>query len=211
MLKKILLILTLFTGLASFAQDNFLNSIIIDKNNNDTAIILRTDEIAGIKRKIESSDKVILTLKNVVKSPDLNTLYKNNASVSGIAVQDDRTNGLNIYIQAPDIAKANIIFETPDSSPVSVKTEANNQKSIWTMASILIFLLAVYSARKSSEKNAVKDINVINKEREKALYRNFQKEIALMPDTNYKLKSYKKYVLDGGTLRNYEKKSMLLK
>ena len=211
MLKKILLILTLFTGLASFAQDNFLNSIIIDKNNNDTAIILRTDEIAGIKRKIESSDKVILTLKNVVKSPDLNTLYKNNASVSGIAVQDDRTNGLNIYIQAPDIAKANIIFETPDSSPVSVKTEANNQKSIWTMASILIFLLAVYSARKSSEKNAVKDINVINKEREKALYRNFQKEIALMHDTNYKLKSYKKYVLDGGTLRNYEKKSMLLK
>ena len=165
MLKKILLILTLFTGLASFAQDNFLNYIIIDKNNNDTAIILRTDEIAGIRRKIESSDKVILTLKNVVKSPDLNTLYKNNASVSGIAVQDDRTNGLNIYIQAPDIAKANIIFETPDSSPVSVKTEANNQKSIWTMASILIFLLAVYSARKSSEKNAVKDINVINKKK----------------------------------------------
>ena len=50
-----------------------------------------------------------------------------------------------------------------------------------------------------------KDINAIIKEREKELYRNFQKEVASMPSLGYKLKSYNKHVLKSETLRNYSR------
>ena len=48
------------------------------------------------------------------------------------------------------------------------------------------------------------DINEIIKEREKALYQNFKKEVATMPSMNYRLKGYSKHVLKGETIRSYE-------
>ena len=64
----------------------------------------------------------------------------------------------------------------------------------------------MYSAKNITEKPVQQDINEIIKEREKALYRNFQKEVATLPSINYKLKGYRKHVLKGETIRSYESK-----
>ena len=79
-------------------------------------------------------------------------------------------------------------------------------KIVWSVISIALLLIVMRSARNISSEPEQKDINKIIKEREIALYRNFQKEVESMPSMNYKLKSYKKHVLKGETIRNYENK-----
>ena len=206
MLKKILLTLIIFTGLAAYAGENYLNSVVLENNDGAYSIVLRSDELAKVKKDVEAPDKIVLTLKGISQSPDVNTLYKNTPEVSGLVIQNSGNNEVKIFINAPDISKANIIFETPNSAPILVGEAFEEEKIVWSVISIALLLLVMRSARSISAEPEQKDINKIIKEREIALYRNFQKEVASMPSMNYKLKSYKKHVLKGETIRNYESK-----
>lgn len=203
MLKKIFVTLILFAGLAAFAGENYLNSVVIENNDGLTSVILRSDHITKIKRDIESTDKIVLTLKGISQSPDINTLYKNTSKVKGLAIENGKNNELKIYIEAPGISMANIVFETPDSSPVTVKSVVSEGKVVWSVISIALLLLLMRSARRPKMVKSP-DITEIIKEREKAMYRNFQKEISSKPTINYRLKSYSKHVLKGETIRSYE-------
>uniref|UniRef100_UPI00402A30CF hypothetical protein n=1 Tax=Candidatus Stercorousia sp. TaxID=3048886 RepID=UPI00402A30CF len=203
MLKKILFTLIIFTGLSAYAGDNFLNSVVIDNNDGDMSVILRSDEVTKVKKEVESSDKVILTLKGIAQSPNINTLYKNARDVNGLIIQNDGNNDLKVYIEAPNIAKADIIFDTPNSAPITVSDSTDEERVLWSVISIAILLLVMRSAKNICTEPPKKDINEIIKEREKALYRNFQKEVAAMPSIGYKLKAYNKHVIKGETLRSY--------
>lgn len=205
MLKKILLTLIILTGMSAYAADNFLNSVVVSQDEGETSIILRSDEITKVKKEIESTDRVVLTLKGISQSPSFNTLYKNTADVFGLIVQNGGNNELKIYVEAPDISKANIIFETPNSAPVVVSDAIGEGKLIWSLISVALLFTVMYSAKKMVEKPPVlPDMNEIIKEREKAMFRNFQKEVSTLPSMNYKLKSYRKHVLKGETIRSYE-------
>lgn len=204
MFKKILLTLILISGLSAFASENYLNSVVVSKNDGKTSIVLRTDEIAKVKKEVETSDKIVITLKGISQSPNINTLYKNVSDVYGLIIQNESTNELKIYIEAPEIAKADIVFETPNSAPITVINKVNEEKAVWSIISIILLLVIMGSARNLSKEPETKDINEIIKEREKELYRNFQKEAATMPSINYKLKGYRKHVLKGETIRSYE-------
>ena len=203
MLKKLLVTICLFSGLAAFASDNYLNSVVIDNNDGQTSVILRSDHITKLKREIESPDKIVLTMKGISQSPDINTLYKNASKVKGLVIENAKNNELKIYIEAPAISMANIVFETPDSSPVTVKSVVGEGKVLWSIISIILLLMVMRSARKTKPQPQP-DINEIIKEREKAMYRNFQKELSASPKINYRLKSYSKHVLKGETIRSYE-------
>ena len=120
MLKKILLTLIIFTGLAAYAGENFLNTVVLENNDGAYSIVLRSDEVAKVKKDVEAPDKIVLTLKGISQSPDVNTLYKNTPEVSGLVIQNSGNNEVKIFINAPDISKANIIFETPNSAPILV-------------------------------------------------------------------------------------------
>lgn len=205
MLKKILLIFLLFTGLAGYTKENYLNSIVLENTDGQNTVVLRTDETAKIKRDVESSDKIILTLKGIVQSPDITTLYKNTSNVKGLIIQNSKNNELKIFIQAPEISKADIIFDTPNSAPIVVRDAKGEERVVWSVLFIAISLFLMRTAKHTGSKQKSKDMNEILKEREKAMYRNFQKEVASMPGINYKLKSYKKHVLKGETLRHYTK------
>ena len=206
MLKKFLLTLILIlAGVSAYAADNFLNSVVIDNVDGETSIILRADEVAKVKREIESPNKIVVNLKGIKQSPDINTMYKNTTKVKGLAIQSEKNNELKIYIEAPEIAKANVVFETPNSAPLTVSSVVSEGKVLWCIISICLLLMVMRSAKNAKPKVQVKpDINEVIKEREKALYRNFQKEIATMPSMNYRLKGYSKHVLKGETIRSYE-------
>ena len=206
MLKKFLLTLILIlAGLSAFATDNFLNSVVIDNVDGETSVVLRSDEVAKVKREIESPNKIVINLKGIKQSPDINTMYKNTTRVKGLAIQSKKNNELKIYIEAPEIAKANIVFETPNSAPITVSSAVSEGKVLWCVVSIMLLLLVMKSARNARPKAPAKpDINEIIKEREKALYKNFQKEVSKMPSMNYRLKGYSKHVLKGETIRSYE-------
>ena len=203
MLKRLFTILFLLAGLSVSASDNFLNSIVISKNDGNTSVILRSDEITKIKKDVESSDEVILTLKNMKQSVDIDTLYKNTSDVNGLIIQNVG-NDLKIFIDAPNISKANVVFETPDSAPIVVSDNKSEGKIVWSIISIALLLFVMNSAKNISIDKPQKDINEIIKEREKELYKNFQKEVATLPSINYKLKGYRKHVLKGETIRSYE-------
>ena len=205
MFKKILFTLILFTGLSAYAGDNFLNSVVIDNNEGEMSVILRSDQITKVKKEVESADKVVLTLKGIAQSPSINTLYKNAKDVNGLIIQNEGNNDLKIYIEAPNVAKANIIFDTPNSSPITVSDSKGEERVAWSIISILILLFIMRSAKNISAEPPKKNINEIIKEREKQLYRNFQKEVAAMPSIGYKLKAYNKHVLKGETIRTYSK------
>ena len=174
MLKRLLVTICLFSGLAAFASDNYLNSVVIDNNDGQTSVILRSDHITKLKREIESPDKIVLTMKGISQSPDINTLYKNASKVKGLVIENAKNNELKIYIEAPAISMANIVFETPDSSPVTVKSVVGEGKVLWSIISIVLLLMVMRSARKTKPQPQP-DINEIIKEREKAMYINFQK------------------------------------
>lgn len=207
MLKKIILTIILFTGMSAFSAENYLNSVVISENDGKTSIVLRSDETAKVKKEITSPDKIVLTLKGVSQSPNINTLYKNVANINSLIIQNDNSNDLKIYIEAPEIFKAEIVFETPDSAPLSVINNISIEKTVWSIISILMLLAIMYSARNFTAEKPQKDINEIIKEREKTLYRKFQKEVSSLPSMNYKLKSYRKHVLKGETIRSYENRT----
>lgn len=197
MLKKIILTFLLLVGLDVWAGENYLNSVVISNNEGKPSIILRSDdEITKASKRVEADDKIVITLKNITQSPSISTLYKNGTLVNGLVIQNEGNDELKIYIEAPDISKADIIFEKPDSTPVKANTDKS--KLIWSVISILLLLLLMRRNVKVDEPN----INEIIIDREKALYQNFQKNIT--PSINYKLKGYRKHVLKGETIRSYE-------
>ena len=206
MLKKFLLTLILIlAGVSAYATDNFLNSVVVDNVDGETSIVLRADEIAKVKREIESPNKIVINLKGIKQSPDINTMYKNTTKVKGLAIQSEKNNELKIYNESPEIAKANVVFDTPNSAPLTVSSVVSEGKVLWCIISICLLLMVMRSAKNAKPKVVTKpNINEVIKEREKALYRNFQKEVATMPSMNYKLKSYSKHVLKGETIRSYE-------
>ncbi len=206
MFKRFIVLLLTFIGLSAFAADNFLNSVVIDNSDGEVSVILRSDSAAKIKKEVESFDRIVISVKGVAQSPDINTLYKNVSNVRSLVIQNDGNLGLKIYIDAPGISKANIVMETPNSSPIVFNTGFHVERVAWSAISVMLMFIAMISAKNMAKKENKKDINEIIKEREMALYRNFQKEVASLPNNNYKLKSYRKYVLDGGTIRDYEKK-----
>ena len=203
MLKKVLLVLIIFTGVAAFASDNYLNSIVIDKNDSDISVILRSDVASKIKREVDGSDKIILTLKSTKQSPDVTTLYKNINDVYGVVLQNDN-NDLKVFIEAPNISNADIVTETPNSAPITLNNKTNKGKFLWSLISFGLLLLVMLYAKNMTFETKQKDLTEIIKEREKALYRNFQKEVSTLPSINYKLKGYRKHVLNGETIRSYE-------
>lgn len=202
MLKKFILITMLFVGLSAFAADNFLNSVIVDNNNGDLSVVLRTDSYVKVKKEIESPNKVVLYIKGVMQSPNINTLYKNTSDVNGVTIQSVGNNDIKIYIDAKGISRANVVLEAPNYSPVTVVNSASDGKALWSILSVLILLIVIRSAKKQTVLKTPEDLI---KEREMELYRNFQREVASMPSMNYKLKSYNKHVLKGETLRSYSK------
>lgn len=206
MLKKIFTILIILFGSIAFASDNFLNSLVIKRDDLGTSIVLRSDEVAKVKKDVETSDKIILKLKDVKQSADITTLYKNVSDVNGLIVQTDG-NDLDIYIEAKDISKANVVFETPDAAPAVVSHNDNGRIS-WSIISLVLFMVIAFSAKNvSNVNNEFVDNNVKNREREKELYKKFQKEVATLPSINYKLKGFRKHVLKGETVRSYESRS----
>ena len=141
MFKKILLTLILFSGLSAFASENYLNSVVVSKNDGKTSIILRTDEITKVKKEVEAVDKIVVTLKGVTQSPALNTLYKNISDVNGLIIQSENNGELKIYVEAPEISKADVVFETPNSAPITVINKINEEKAVWSIISIALLLL----------------------------------------------------------------------
>ena len=120
------------TALSTNASENILNAIQIDSLKDTYNITLSTTSQADVKRTIQSSDNMILTLKNIKPAKSMNTIYKNAAEVDSIMVEQVGENNLNIIIKAKNISNSALVVEPEQVSTVSdraVITPKKHKKS----------------------------------------------------------------------------------
>ena len=127
-LKKLLLFLVIicFSNVCvQAATDNVLQSIQIDSFKDTYNIVLKSDEKPETKRIINDENKMMLTLKGVRASKDFNTIY-NATNIDSVTVEPAGSDSVNISIQAQNVSRANLIYDTLDT-PLGVLRAQDNK------------------------------------------------------------------------------------
>lgn len=122
----ILFITALSTSAAE--RENILNAIQIDSLKDTYNITLSTSFETDVKRTIQSSDNMILTLKNIKPAKSMNTIYKNTAEVDSIMVEQVGENNLNIIVKAKNISNSAVVVEPEQTATVSDKAVITPKK-----------------------------------------------------------------------------------
>ncbi len=194
----IFLIVILNTSIPAFSAENYLNSVVLEGVDNTYNVVLRSDAPAKVKKSVKSADSMELTLKGVSAAGNVNTLYKNTTNANGIIVEKASNGEVKVYINAKNIADANVIFNTPNSAPIQVGDRFAKEKLTWALCLFAFSALMIHHL-KSKNRRIVKKLNM--RDREIEFYK------AGMPSLNYKLQ--RNYVSlpfrsDVKTLREYQ-------
>ena len=186
-MKRFFLILSiLFFGMCVNANE--LHTIILEGTYDGYNVILKSDEVPTVHKKIKNSDNIVLDVKGVTPSASVSAIYRSSAEINGLVVENISNDELKIYINAKDIAGATIFSDTPNAPSVLLSDRFPIEKVVWSVVVLLILCGLYKSAKALTEyENSIiikKDI----KDREIELYRNFQRELGKMPKINAKIK-----------------------
>lgn len=174
---NLILIITMLTS-AAFASDNSLNSIIIEGVSSDSYnVVLRTDRVANIKKSVPADGTLLLELKNITTSLNLDTKYINAGNIDNVIVENTSNNGVNIYIQGIDAVGTDVIFDTPAAPPVVVSDGISKKQIGWIAAAFILICAAAGSFRKSAEKDARITYKNDLTEREIKFYKEYKSDI----------------------------------
>ena len=162
----------------AFASDNSLNSIIIEGVSPDSYnVVLRTDRVANIKKSVPADGTLLLELKNITTSLNLDTKYINAGNIDNVIVENTSNNGVNIYIQGIDAVGTDVIFDTPAAPPVVVSDGISKKQIGWIAAAFILICAAAGSFRKSAEKDARITYKNDLTEREIKFYKEYKSDI----------------------------------
>ena len=174
---NLILIITMLASTA-FASDNSLNSIIIEGVSPDSYnVVLRTDRVANIKKSVPADGTLLLELKNITTSLNLDTKYINAGNIDNVIVENTSNNGVNIYIQGIDAVGTDVIFDTPAAPPVVVSEKIKKKQIGWIAAAFILICAAAGSFRKSAEKDARITYKNDLTEREIKFYKEYKSDI----------------------------------
>ena len=193
-MKKLFLILTilLFTITSAFAADNYLNTVILEGSESGYNVILRTDALANVRRIPEGENKLTLEVKGVRASNSLTTFYRNTSADNSVIVENSGNNTVKIHLNAKNAADANIIFDTPASSPIVVSDTVSRDMLLWSALAFVV-LSGMFFMSKNIKDDPQKDIEEAlqknMRDREIEMYRNYRKEFLTIPSIDYKIKN----------------------
>lgn len=193
-MKKLFLILTIlmFTITSAFAADNYLNTVILEGSESGYNVILRTDALANVRRIPEGENKLTLEVKGVRASNSLTTFYRNTSADNSVIVENSGNNTVKIHLNAKNAADANIIFDTPASSPIVVSDTVSRDMLLWSALAFVV-LSGMFFMSKNIKDDPQKDIEEALKknmrDREIEMYRNYRKEFLTIPSIDYKIKN----------------------
>lgn len=170
-----ILIAIILAGLKVYAKTNHLHSIVLEKNNNGYNVILQSDEIAKVVRRLVSNDEIVLELNGITTSDTVNALYKGTNDVDNLVIENTSPNKLKIYITAPNISSSSIFVEPQFGSSVLAGEGFPTKNVAWGMFALLL-LAVIY---KNSKKKVLENNNILIKkdikDREIELYRRYRK------------------------------------
>lgn len=209
-MKRIFLTLTiLFFGLAVQASDNFLHTVVLEGTDDGYNIILKSDELPQVKKSIKGNDNIVLDVKGITTSAAVNAIYKSTNDVNSLIVENVANDELKIYVQAKDISKATIMAQTKSGEPVILSERFPLEKVLWSFAVLVILAMLAKSAKSITDYENSLVIKKDIKDREIELYRNFQKELASMPNINCKIKNAYATNVMPRSRRNYKELARL--
>ena len=117
-MKRMMLLLGLmFSILGSYAGDNVLQTIEIEPVKDTYNIVLVSDKAVDVKKTIQASNKINLTLKDIRVSKTVNTVYNNVSNVDTVMVEQQGS-GVNIFFQAENAEAATVTFDAITPAPV---------------------------------------------------------------------------------------------
>ena len=204
-MKRILITLfMLLFGMAGYAADNMLHSIVLEGTEDGYNVVLKTDSEPTVKKVIKGNNNLVLNVKDISTSTSVSAVYKSTSDVSGLVVENISNNELNIYIQAKDIAKATIMSENANGELVILSERFPVEKVVWTFAVIGILFMLIKSAKAITEYENSLVIKKDIKDREIELYRKFQRELDSMPKINNKINSAYATNIMPRSRRNYK-------
>lgn len=128
-LKEILLMFVIglcFMGNRALAADNVLQAIQVDGVKDSYNIILKSDDVAEIKKTIQAPNKMVLNLKGIRASKTINTIYNNTSSVDSVVVEPIGEDAVKILVQADNVSNAEIHFDTL-KTPLGVLDKSEKQ------------------------------------------------------------------------------------
>lgn len=181
-MKKIFLILGfliafLFLGLNVTAKANQLHTITFEKSNGSYNIILDTDNISKVSKKVLSDNEIVLQLSGITSSDTVNALYKGVGTIDNLIIENAGLNKLKVYVSAPNIKSSSVIMSPADGPQTLVGESFPVDKAIWTLFVLAVLGVVVSrSIKRTNEENSLlikKDI----KDREIALYRQYRKSM----------------------------------
>ena len=171
------LIAFVFMGLNVAARANQLHTITFEKNNGSYNIILDTDSISKVSRKVLSDNEIELQLFGVTSSDTVNALYKGSDTIDNLIIENAGLNKLKVYVSAPNIKSSSVIMNPADGAQTLVGESFPVDKAIWTLFVLAVLCVVVNrSIKRTNEENSLlikKDI----KDREIALYRQYRKSM----------------------------------
>lgn len=206
-MKRLVLILSFIlifiTGSVNAAVDNYLNEVVLEGTADGYTIVLRSDFPIKVKKYIPNSNQIVLTMKGAVSTDHINTIYKNTNSADNIIVENTSKDVLKVYINAKNIANANIILSMPNSAPISIADKFARAKILLAVCITAFILLSLYYLKSQNRRIAKK---ITMREREIAFYK------ANMPSINFRTaqETYADYPFtpvhsaDLKTLRQYQ-------
>ena len=125
-MKRVLLSLSLlFTTLSVFADENILQSIEIEPVKDTYNIVLVSDKAVNVKKTVQASNQITLSMKDIRASKTLNTIYNNVSNVDTVMVEPVG-NGIKIFFQADNAAASTVTFDSLiPASTLANKTTKN--------------------------------------------------------------------------------------
>lgn len=211
-MRKLILIITIFlaTTVSAFASDNFLNTVVLEGTDSGYNVILRSDNIASVKRTVDGTGKLTLDIKGVSAGNNLTTMYKNTSSANSVIVENSGANSVRVHINGENVAKANVIFDTPASSPVVVTDSVSKNTILWSIAAFIV-LSSIFLMSKNIKDDPHADIvEAIQKnmrDREIEMYKNYRKELLTIPSIDYKIRNprVKEAIRRADTIRHLQR------
>ena len=126
-MKRVLLLLgMMFSLTAVMAEENVLQTIEIEPVKDTYNIVLVSDKVVDVKKTVEDSNRITLTMKNIRASKTLNTVYNNVSNVDTVMVEP-QGNGISIFFQAENAAKATVSFDALNA-PIPMASTTKNLK-----------------------------------------------------------------------------------
>lgn len=191
------------------ASENFLHTVVLEGTDDGYNIILKSDELPQVKKSIKGNDNIVLDVKGITTSAAVNAIYKSTNTVNSLIVENVANDELKIYIQAKDISKATIMAQTKSGEPVILSERFPLEKVLWSFAVLVILAVLAKSAKSITDYENSLVIKKDIKDREIELYRNFQKELASMPNINCKIKNAYASNVMPRSRRNYKELARL--